>query len=324
VARPDQVAVGAKHVERSQGLTLILERLSVLANHRALAPYLFLAPAIGVLLLTGIAPLVFLIYASFHDYNLNLPTLGHPFIGLQNYIDELRDPLLSSALLVTLKFGVMALPPEILFGIAIALLLHRRSRFPLLQKVTRVTLIIPLMCTPAVTGLMWNLMLNSQFGVLNWLTAQIGLPVPPWLGSQTWALFAIVMVDVWMWTPFVTLVGLASLATVPQEQYEAAVLEGAGNWQIFRHILLPFMVPGLTAVLIIRTADIIRNFDAIYTLTQGGPGTATQTLSVLIQRTAFKIFDLGHAAVMGIFGLLIAIVLSQLYIKLFYREIEYT
>lgn len=282
----------------------------------------FLAPTVIVLLAVGIFPLAYLVDVSLRTYNLAVPNLGFGYVGLENYIDDLKNPIFLNSLLTTLKFGLMALPTEVILGVLVALLVNRPGRFAAVRSVAKVALIVPMMMTPVVSGLLWNLMLNSEFGVVNWFLSLFGAKSQPWLASQWLSLISISGVDVWMWTPFVALIVSAALNAVPLEQYEAGRLDGSDGWHAFWAITFPYLRPGLTAALIIRTADIIRQFSVIYTLTDGGPGVSTMTFSVYLRRTAFKIFDLGHAASMSILALIITIILSQLYVRYFYRDIE--
>jgi len=150
----------------------------------------------------------------------------------------------------------------------------------------------------------------------------VGISSSDWLGNPTGAFVAIVVMDVWQWTPFVALIFLAGLSMVPVEIEEAARLETKSPWALLRHVQLPYMLPGLTAVLILRSADVLKLFDTVFVMTRGGPGTATDLISIYVQRVGFKVFDLGLASAQAILLLILTIVLSRLYIHIFYREIE--
>ncbi len=282
----------------------------------------FLAPAVIILFVVGIFPLLFSVYISLHSYEITKPYLGFPFIWFDNYKSVLTSSFYWDSVFKTFIFGVITLPIQLALGIGIALLLYRKTHFPRFQKLIRVLIIIPLMMTPAVVGLIARLIYNSQFGILNYFLGFVGIPKIPWLGQPTWAFMAICMMEIWQWTPFVALVSLASLNTVPEDLYEAAALETSGWWRLFRHIMLPWLLPGLTAVLILRTADILKVFDTIFVLTRGGPGVATELLSVYIQRVGFRVYNLGEACAMAFISLVVTIIISRLYIRFFYREIE--
>ncbi len=283
-------------------------------------PYFFLMPAVVALFLVGIFPLLFALQVSFRQYQLTKPYLGNSFVGFANYAAVLQDPSFWGALSRTLTFLVIALPLEVLLGLGIALLLDRQG-MPLLRALTRISLVIPLATTPAVAGLMGRLMFNRDFGVANYSLSLVGFPAVEWLGQPNSAFISVALMDIWQWTPFVALVFLAGLATVPPEIEEAAKLETT-RWQtILRYIQLPFLLPGLTAILILRTADIIKLFDMVFVLTRGGPGSATELISIYVQRIGFRVFDQGVASAQAILLLILTIVLSRLYIRFFYREV---
>jgi len=200
-------------------------------------------------------------------------------------------------------------------------LLHRKD-WALLRSVARVALVIPLATTPAVVGLVGRLIFDSDFGLANWLVTLTGTAKVTFLGDPNLALFAVAFMDTWQWTPFFALVLLASLTAVPQEAVEAATLETDRRWDLFRFVEWPYLLPGLTAVLILRTADAMKLFDLIFVMTRGGPGSATELVSVYTQRIGFRVFDQGVAAAMAILLLVVTIVLSRLYIRIFYRETQ--
>jgi len=280
-----------------------------------------IAPAIIALLLIGIYPLVYAVRTSFQLYQLTKPYLGTPWVGLDNYSTVLSDGLFWGALWRTLQFFLMTVPFQIVLGIGIALLLNN-TRWRILGGVARVLLVLPIATTPTVVGLLGRLTYNRDFGVVNWTLAQVGLGPVNWLGSPFPSMASIAIVDTWQWTPFVALVGLAGLTSVPQETVEATRLDTNKTWEIFRDIQLPYLWPGLTAVLIIRTADILKLFDMVFVLTRGGPGVSTELISLYIQRIGFRVFDIGVASAQAVLLLILCIVLAQLYIRIFYREIE--
>ena len=184
------------------------------------------------------------------------------------------------------------------------------------------SLVLPMATTYAVVGLLGQVMFNIKYGVVNQLLGFIGFDPVNWIGDPHNAFVAVVFWDVWQWTPFVALVLLAGLTTVPGEIEEAATLETKNWWTVLRHVQLPFLIPGLTAVLILRTADTLKLFDMVFTMTRGGPGSATEFISLMIQRVGFRGFDQGMASAQAVILLIITIVLSQLYIRLFYKEVR--
>ena len=284
-------------------------------------PFWFLAPSIFVLLAVGIYPLLFALVTSFRRYNITRPRDGFPFIGLDNYIAVFNDSSLWNALLLTLRFYVTALPVQIALGLFVALLLHRPG-LGFLRAFARVSLVVPLATTYAVVGLIGRLIFNGNFGVANQIIGWAGLPGFDWLGSPAGAFAAIVMMDIWQWTPFCALIFLAGLSMVPVEIEEAARLETRSKLALLRHVQLPYLLPGLTAILILRSADVLKLFDMVFVMTRGGPGSATDLVSVYIQRVGFRVFDMGMASAQAIILLIFTIIISRLYIRLFYREIE--
>jgi multiple sugar transport system permease protein len=284
------------------------------------AAFAFLAPAVAALALIGIFPTVFALVNSFRRYNLAKPRDPTPFVGLDNYLTVLYDPSFWGALGRTFMFLVTVVPIQIALGLIIALLLHKPglSGFKLLA---RLSLVIPLATAPAVAGLIGRLIFNRDFGVANAVLAFVGAGPVEWLGDTTNAFIAVALIDIWQWTPFCALVLLAGLTMVPTEIEEAARLETKSRWQIVRYVQMPFLLPSVTVILILRTADILKMFDTVFTMTRGGPGAATELVSVYIQRVGFRVFDQGVASAQAIMLLILTIVLARLYVKYVYREV---
>ena len=289
--------------------------------HNRWTPMWFLAPAVLTLFAVGIYPTAFAVWTSLRQYNLTRVRDGFPFVGLSNYHAVLTDSTFWEALARTARFYVTVMPAEIALGIVIALMLHRPG-WGFMRSLVRVSLVVPLATTYAVVGLIGRLIFNRDFGVANQFASWLGLPAIDWLGSQAGAFAAIAIMDIWQWTPFCALVFLAGLSMVPVEVEEAARLETRSHWALLRHVQLPYLLPGLTAVLILRSADILKLFDMVFTMTRGGPGAATDLISIYIQRVGFRIFDMGTASAQAILLLILTIVISRLFIKVFYREID--
>jgi multiple sugar transport system permease protein len=279
----------------------------------------FLAPAVISLAAIGIAPLLYAAYTSLHFFNLT-KLRDVEFIGFDKYAYVLTDPVFWEAMGRTFTMLIITLPLQIGLGLGIALILHRPG-LTFLKTLTRLSLVLPMATTYAVVGLLGQVMFNQKFGVINQLLGFTGVEAINWIGDPFNAFVMIIFWDVWQWTPFVALVLLAGLTTVPGEIEEAARLETKSWWTVLRYVQLPFLVPGLVAVLILRTADTLKLFDMVFTLTRGGPGSSTELISLLIQRVGFRAFDQGLASAQAIILLVIAIVLSQFYIKFFYREV---
>ena len=286
-----------------------------------LTPLWFLAPAVVALFAIGIYPTLFAIVTSLRQYNLTRVRDGFPFVGLANYQQVLTDPTFWQTLGRTGSFFCTVMPAEIVLGLAVALLLHRPG-LDVLRALARVSLVIPLATTYAVVGLLGRLIFNSDFGVANSVLHLFGIPALDWLGDARGAFAAISIMDVWQWTPFCALIFLSGLSMVPVEIEEAAQLETSSKWALLTHVQLPYLLPGFTAMLILRSADVLKLFDVVFTMTRGGPGAATELISIYIQRVGFRVFDLGLASAQALLLLVITIVLARIYIRFFYREIE--
>ncbi|MBW7056784.1 sugar ABC transporter permease [Paracoccus bogoriensis] len=275
----------------------------------------FIGPSVIALAVIGIAPLLYAVWTSLHFYNLTKLRQVR-FIGLENYQTVLTDAAFWQAMGRTFLLLATSLPLQLALGLGIALVLHRPG-LTLVKTLTRLSLVLPMATTYAVVGLLGQVMFNQQFGVVNQLLGQN----INWIGNASNAFAMIVFWDVWQWTPFVALVLLAGLTMVPGEVEEAARLETSNWWTILRHVQLPFLMPGLVAVLILRTADTLKLFDMVFTLTRGGPGNSTEMISLLIQRVGFRVFDQGLASAQAVILLIITIVLARLYIRVFYKEV---
>jgi len=284
-------------------------------------PFWFLAPAVLVLFAIGIYPTLFALVTSLRQYNLTRVREGFPFVGLANYVQVLSDPTFWQTLGRTAGFFCVVMPFEVALGLCVALLLHRPG-FGFLKALARVSLVIPLATTYAVVGLLGRLVFNRDFGVANSLINLFGFPSFDWLGDVSGAFAAICVMDIWQWTPFCALIFLSGLSMVPVEIEEAARLETGSKWALLTHVQMPYLLPGFTAMLILRSADVLKLFDVVFTMTRGGPGAATELISIYIQRVGFRVFDLGLASAQALLLLVITIVLARLYIRFFYREIE--
>ena len=263
---------------------------------RRLAELLVL-PAWVFLVLVFALPIIGAVYLSFR--NETLGSFVEPrFIGLENYAAALADPRFWESIGTTLFLIVAGLVIQLPIGIGLALLLHRNLRG---TQLFRTALIVPMLLTPVAVGLMWRFMFDTDFGIINWFLRSVIEAPPNWLGSRWPARFAVVIVDSWLSIPFVMLMVLAALASLPKGPAEAAAIDGAGPWSIFLHVTLPALVPVILVIVMIRIVDVVKLFDIIFIVTQrGGPGTATQTLGLLTYNTGFIFFQTSRAAALGV------------------------
>jgi multiple sugar transport system permease protein len=215
-------------------------------------------------------------------------------------------------MLATLYFAGVSVVVELLLGLGIALLLHRNLRG---LGVIRTIVVIPMMIAPVVVGLSWKYMLDFDTGVLNYFTRQLGIDPPNWLGSATWAIPALILTDVWEWTPLFALMLLAGLQSMPEEPFEAARVDGASSWQSFWNLTLRFIRPFILIALLLRVMDTLRTFDLPFVMTAGGPGRATEFASLYAYRQAFSYYyvSLGIAASFVI--LILISILANLLVK---------
>ncbi len=279
----------------------------------------FIGPAVFALLVVGIVPLGFAVWKSFHYFNLTKLSQSR-FVGLDNYAFVLTDPVFWQAMGRTATLFAVAIPVQLFLGLTIALVLHRPG-LGLFKVLTRLSLVLPMATTYAVVGLLAQVMLNQKYGVINQMLGWVGVDAINFIGDPTNAFIGVIIWDIWQWTPFVALILLAGLSTVPPEIEEAAQLETKSNWVVLRHVQLPYLIPSLVAVLILRTADTLKLFDMPFTMTRGGPGSATEFIAILIERVGNRQFDIGMASAQAIIMLAITIALARLYIHFFYREV---
>lgn len=280
----------------------------------------FLGPAVFALLLVGIAPLLYAVWKSLHNFNLTKLAQSR-FVGLDNYQTVLTDAVFWQAMGRTATLFLISVPVQIALGLLIAIVLHRPG-LTFFKTLARLSLVLPMATTYAVVGLLAQVMLNQKYGVVNQMLGWIGIDAINFIGHPTNAFIAVIIWDIWQWTPFVALVLLAGLSTVPPEIEEAAMLETKSQWTVLRYVQLPFLIPSLVAVLILRTADTLKLFDMPFTMTRGGPGSATEFIAVLIERVGNRQFDIGLASAQAIIMLAITIFLARLYIRFFYREVN--
>ena len=283
---------------------------------------LLLYPSVISLLVIGIFPLLFSLWVSTRQYELSKPYLPHTFLGIDNFKTVLMSPEFWTALKITFTFLIIALPLQLLLGTLLALYIYN-LKAPRFAAVLRVILVLPIAVTPTITGLLGRLLFNSDFGIINYVLSLFHVAPVQWLADQRAAFAAIIMLDTWQWTPFVALVLIASLMVIPPQVLEAGELDAGTGWNLFRFMQLPYLLPGFTALLILRTADILKMYDTIYSFSKGGPGVATELISLYINRIGFgKVFNIGMGSAQAILLLVICITLSRTYIRLFYREIE--
>ena len=263
----------------------------------------FVAPALFVVIAVIVFPWAFTIWMSLHEWKIGAkPT----FVGLANYLRLPGDTRFVESVWHTLIYTVLSVVLPVVLGTLAAVIFN--TRFPL-RGFVRGLFILPMMATPVAIALVWTMMFHPQLGVLNYLLSLIGLPPQLWVFHPATAIASLVLVETWQWTPLVMLIVLGGLASIPSEPYESAVIDGATPWQIFRFISAPMIAPFLFIAAMIRMIDAVKSFDIIFAITQGGPGTASETINLYLYSVAFVYYDVGYASAIVIvfFALIVAL-----------------
>ena len=275
-------------------------------------PWPWLVPLIIVLAAFTIFPFVYNIYLSLHEYNTFRRTLT--FAGVDNWIKMFNDPLMWKAFFVNTVYLLVCLFVQFVLGLGIALLINVDTKG---YSMIRSLLLLPLVVPPAVVGMIFLLMEDTQFGILSYGLELLGLITKetPLLTHPITALIGVMLADIWQWTPFMVLIMLAGLHALPSEPFEAAMLDGARFWHTFWHLTLPMMRPIIAVALLIRGIDLFRTFDYVFVMTSGGPGVATQTLSYYTWKQSFAFIKWGYAATLSLFAMIFLIVLANVFVR---------
>ncbi len=275
-------------------------------------------PAVIILIAFQIVPILIGANASFRNYSLFNPQ--KTFVGFANYRRILTDPLFFGIVLPnTFVFMITSVSGGLLAGLTLAMMLNRRFRG---ERLVRTAILLPLMVAPVVAAIMITWMFNDQFGIANVLMEALGFEPVPWMISRWTAMTVVIMTDIWLWTPWFTILILAALQSLPPEPQEAARIDGANAWQVFRNITLPLLRPVLMVCIVIRTIDAFRVFDIVWTITKGGPARSTEVFSIYAYKQAFVYlnFDMGSAA--SLVGAIIIMVVGGVLYKVLNYLVE--
>jgi multiple sugar transport system permease protein len=272
------------------------------ANRRAL--YWFIVPALIAIVAIIAFPWAFTLWMSVFDWKIGSP---RSFIGLGNYASLLTDRRFIEAIGHTLLFTLLAVIGPLVLGTLAALVFNQK--FPL-RGFVRGLFTLPMMATPVAIALVWTMMFHPQQGVLNYLLSLVGIGPSEWVYSPRLAIPCLVLVDIWQWTPLVMLIVLGGLASLPADPFEAAYMEGASRWQTFRYITLPMILPFVMIAAVVRLIDALKTFDTIYVITQGGPGTASETINLYLYLQAFSFYQVGKASAVVVVFFVIVVALS--------------
>ena len=271
-------------------------------NYKWLVGYLFVAPAVFLMGAGLIYPVIQGLLLSMFDWGIGTPAASAEFIVFENYVRMVQDENVLTSMLVTFKFGIWTITIEMALGIALALLLEKPIRG---ASIFRTIFIMPLMISPVVVGLVWRYLFDARAGWINFYIKQLGFEPLIWLGDPQLAFFAIVFTDIWQWTPFIFIIVLAGLQSLPSEVIEASKIDGANTLQQIFFVKLPMIKSILVIALLMRLIDIFRGLEVMLIMTEGGPGLSTELLSLHIYKTAFDSQQLGYAASISVLLLLI-------------------
>lgn len=281
-------------------------------------PLFWIAPAFLLLVLIVAYPTIYAIGLSFVQWNLTRPSNGITFVAFDNFIRVFQDSVFLETLRNLTVFVAGSVGLEFAIGISLALVMSQR--LPGI-RLARTLLIAPVMVAPVISGLMWKYMYFSGYGIVPFLLGKAGISVGDGiLATHGSALAAIIVTDVWQWTPFVVLVSVAGLQGISQDALEAAEVDGASKWQTFWHVTLPLLKPILLVTLLLRLMDSIKAFDIIYAMTRGGPGNSTMMPSYYGYQQSLNFFEIGYGAAIALIILLIVLLLSQIFIRVVYRN----
>jgi len=269
-------------------------------------------PAVIFVVVMMFFPVLYTFFLSFTNWNL---TSGMPLsiVMLRSYQRILREPRFLAALGRTFSFTALAVSVETILGMIIALILNREFKG---KGLTKLIMLLPLVSTPVAIGIAWNLFYDPTIGLANFVLTRLGLPKQAWTGSSSTVIPSLALVDIWQWTPMIALILLSGLASLSNEPYESARVDGATEWQIFWRITLPMVTPTLLTALILRSIDALKTFDIIYAMTGGGPGYSSETLNIMAFKYSFEYFRMGQASVILVFLFLLVLIMSLLIVRM--------
>lgn len=274
--------------------------------------YLFPLPAVIFVVVLMVFPVGYTFFLSFTDWSL---TSGRPLfvVGLKSYLQVLQEPRFLEALGRTFYFTFGSVIVEMVLGTVLALALNRSFKG---KGVVKTLLLLPLVATPVAIGIVWNLFYDPTIGILNYVLSVLKLPQSGWVSDAKTVMPSLIIVDIWQWTPMITIIVLAGLAGLSSEPYESAMVDGANARQVLFRITLPMLMPTILTAVILRAIDALKTYDIIYSMTGGGPGYASENLNVLAFKYSFEYFRMGQSAVMLVFLFLIVLLFSLVVMRL--------
>jgi len=278
----------------------------------------FVAPAVIVLVLVTILPIIYLVATSFTPLDMTNPA-SRRWAGLTNYRELAGDARFWNSVWVQVRLSFWTVSLQMALGLAIALLLNGRLRW---LELARSAFVIPMVLPPVVVALIWKILFTPDISILDWALGLLGLPQPAWLADPSLALWAVIVADVWEWFPFVMLMLLATLQMLPTDPLEAARLDGASRWQAFRYVTLPLLSPAIVVTALFRLIDSVKAFPHIYIMTGGGPGTATEVTNFYAYLQGFSYTYVGYSSAVIMVMLLATLIMSFVVLRVASREPE--
>jgi len=270
----------------------------------------FVLPALITVGAVIVFPWVFTLWMSANQWQLGGE---QSFVGFDNYLRLAADMRFWESMWHTVVYTVLSVVAPMILGTIAALVFD--SKLPM-RGLLRGIFVMPMMATPVAVALVWTMMYHPQLGVLNYLLSLIGIPPQEWIFNQSTVIPSLVLVETWQWTPLVMLIVLGGLASMPRDPFESAEIDGANGWQKFRYITLPMILPFIMVAVIIRSIDALKSFDIIYAMTQGGPGTASETINIYLYNVAFSYYDIGYASAIAVVFFVVIIAMSLVLLAL--------
>jgi len=280
-------------------------------------PYLLMLPALAIIVPLLIYPVIYNVYLSFFSWEVFHPVFK--FVKFENYLAILNDPIFLNSLKITLQFTGVVVGIQFILGLGLAYLLNGQK---FAKQATRSIMLIPYISAPAIISLVWRLIWDPDLGPINQFLRYFGINGPGWIADPATSLFCVTVTEIWRGVPFVVLVLLAGLHSLPDEPYDAAKVDGASSVQIFFLITLPLLRTIIWIVLLFQTVFTLRAFDTIWVLTGGGPGDSTQTLSIMVYRTMFRFWNGGMSSTISVIILILTVLISFIFFQYLYKEME--
>ncbi|MBB3238503.1 multiple sugar transport system permease protein [Phyllobacterium endophyticum] len=264
----------------------------------------FVVPALVIVVAVIVFPWVFTLWMSVNEWHLG----GEKsFVGFANFLRLASDARFWQSMGHTLVYTLLSVVAPLFLGTIAALVFD--TKLPM-RGLLRGIFVMPMMATPVAVALVWTMMYHPQLGVLNYLLSLVGIGPQEWIFNQNTVIPSLVLVETWQWTPLVMLIVLGGLAAMPRDPFESAEIDGANGWQKFRYITFPMILPFMMVAVIIRSIDALKSFDIIFAMTQGGPGTASETINIYLYNVAFAYYDIGYGSAIAVVFFIVIITMS--------------